>query len=683
MLQGNLADIELSQVLHHLHFCRKSGCIRFASAGDEKLLYFLRGDLIYASSNQPSERVGAFLVERGMLGPEQLEVGLLESERSHTNLTDYLVSARLITAHDLTLVLKELTEKIIFGLSRWRSGEFRFEEPLPNKVTQSLRLASAGTLMEGIRRFGEWEETQRYLGSQDTVLQVVTGAEKHPRHAFLTPAEQEVLSLVDGHRTARMIATESHVLAFDACSALARLIRWELVRRVEAPPEPSTHATTFLDRPPAGASAEKPSGQTSFKAIRDRCRKLVAEGSFEKALELLHELRGRLESDRARADLESLEHELKVSEAAYMRALVRTVGTERKIPRRRHEFGIGTSPTMTIEAGFVLSQIDGQTSNGDLCTISGLSRLRTYEVLEELAKIGAIDLAPRRSHQPAASPDRKPVEAPAPAHPALALPAVAPLAGAQGDGGGASPVARPPAAKAADEGRAARDRGGGDGDGAAPRRIVSYEQAEVSSRAPASPVLVQADVPAARPPVVPTAAAEHADRVAKAAAIYKDVQRTVELDHLEDALTMMEKATSLDPGNASYLQYYRSLKQHVATKAGRKLFALAEKAHQTGNLQDAWDLVNRAIAADPTVAKFYAAAAAILAESGASIDQAKRCARKSIEMEPLNADFHYILGVIHMKAGDNARAQEDLRCALTYNPAHADARKALARLKRP
>ncbi|MBI5499637.1 MAG: hypothetical protein HY907_05310, partial [Deltaproteobacteria bacterium] len=100
------------------------------------------------------------------------------------------------------------------------------------------------------------------------------------------------------------------------------------------------------------------------------------------------------------------------------------MGTDRhrsEVPRRVAAPSLADLPLSSGE-GFVLSQIDGKTSVGDLELITGLDGESLATALERLLSLGLIETGPvvrpgRGVARPAILPDRPPTEPPAEARP--------------------------------------------------------------------------------------------------------------------------------------------------------------------------------------------------------------------------------------------------------------------------
>ena len=72
-IRGTLETMGLPELLQWLCQGRKTGTLVLARGDLEKRVLFDDGKIVSCASNDPQERLGVFLIQRGLLSPSQLQ----------------------------------------------------------------------------------------------------------------------------------------------------------------------------------------------------------------------------------------------------------------------------------------------------------------------------------------------------------------------------------------------------------------------------------------------------------------------------------------------------------------------------------------------------------------------------------------------------------------------------------
>ncbi|MEO8382821.1 MAG: DUF4388 domain-containing protein [Acidobacteriota bacterium] len=200
VLQGDLAAFRLPAVLTFLSNGRKSGTLSLTLEDKEALLFFDDGALVFAGSNQESFRLGAILLRKKKITPEQgariNELMLREAGRYG----DLAVQESVLTEEQLRDFLKVQVSEIVYDAFVWDGGRFSFfqDTSLPSyAVTIAIDLPNL--IMEGARRIDEWAQCLRLLPDKSVVFRVV--ATPRDEKITLTVDEWKILFLINGQRS--------------------------------------------------------------------------------------------------------------------------------------------------------------------------------------------------------------------------------------------------------------------------------------------------------------------------------------------------------------------------------------------------------------------------------------------------------------------------------------------------
>jgi len=161
VLSADVRSFPLADLLELVHGMGKSGFLLFQHAEEEKAVYLTRGEVVFAESNLPSDRLGACLLRSGALTPAQLEL----AERRYHPLTRFgkvVVELGLLTPRDLWNGVRGQVEEIVRSLFSFSAGWIHFweGEVEPANVVR-LSLPTRRLIEEGLERR---DELLRFLG---------------------------------------------------------------------------------------------------------------------------------------------------------------------------------------------------------------------------------------------------------------------------------------------------------------------------------------------------------------------------------------------------------------------------------------------------------------------------------------------------------------------------------------
>jgi uncharacterized protein DUF4388 len=246
---GSLAALTVPEVVQFVFTSLKSGVLllafgddadRAASAdGPERLrrksIYFRDGQVVFASSSDRADRLGAVLGGAGIVSPADLErCGRLV--RSGRPLGKVLVDEGVLSPGQLYAGIGLQVREILLGAFVETEGTFAFlEGPHDERNAVKLPERTRELLLAGMKRVEEAEGLALQLGGRAAVLCRGDGAPRPP----LPPAEARLLELADGRRTITRAAAEGEIPLLAALRAAVALVA-DGVLRVEpagaAPP---------------------------------------------------------------------------------------------------------------------------------------------------------------------------------------------------------------------------------------------------------------------------------------------------------------------------------------------------------------------------------------------------------------------------------------------------------------
>jgi hypothetical protein len=296
VLSGELRAIPIADILLMLNNNRKTGVLRCAQGEASKSVEWENGEIVFARSSLPADRLGAYLVSRGKITPAQEE----EAARSigaQERLGKGLIRLGLLTPADLWTAVRGQVVEIVYSLFHWKEGTFDFREGQPSPEKIALNTGIMNVIMEATRRLDEWSRFKEKIQDDRVILSPVKSLEELARSVDLSDFEKIVLGQVEGRRTVGEIVARSGRSEFDSWQALYALlsagaIRVQLLTFDAGGPEPLVPAQpqddTALDR-----TIERYGGAVATLLARaataggpseiTRLRKRLREASFDQA----------------------------------------------------------------------------------------------------------------------------------------------------------------------------------------------------------------------------------------------------------------------------------------------------------------------------------------------------------------------------------------------------------------
>lgn len=207
VLHGDLTSFKLPDVLTFLNLSSKTGILTLSREDRVATVYFENGNLVFASSNQETLRLGAVLVKNRKFSKAQCDEVEAAMQPGGVKFGALAVKMGLLTEDELRDSLKIQVSEILYDCFSWNDGLFSFEDGHRRPdwaVTISINVASL--LMEGARRIDEWERCLQLLPDSAIVFRV---SDRPPdNEVSLSIEEWKVLFRINGARSLRQICDE-------------------------------------------------------------------------------------------------------------------------------------------------------------------------------------------------------------------------------------------------------------------------------------------------------------------------------------------------------------------------------------------------------------------------------------------------------------------------------------------
>jgi hypothetical protein len=341
-ISGNLRTMPFPDLLQWVSQSRKTGTLAVEGDPYSKKIYFREGTVIAASSENPKEYLGYYLVGWNYVGEDELQELLDMQDRHGTLLGELLVIIGRLSREELLHILQVKTEEAVYDLFLWESGDFRFlENILPAKKFQPLNLPVDMLIMEGVRRKDEWERSRQRIPDGNWIPRLVRAVDVQQ----MGPTELSILREINGENSIEDIALASRLALFHVLHFVDQGVSHGLF---------AINPPTGEDRPIPGFS------QGSWRGRLREAEKALSNGDLLGAHRKLADLENTFAGNR-----EVLENASAVSrrlrEALDDLSLENSTILELAIPVSQL-----TSLSCSPEEGFMLSRINGIYSFGEI-----------------------------------------------------------------------------------------------------------------------------------------------------------------------------------------------------------------------------------------------------------------------------------------------------------------------------
>jgi hypothetical protein len=229
-IEGPLRELGIHDVFQLLDLSRKTGMLRVTSElrDDEGIVIFEAGRVVQASVRSNPMSLEDMLLRSGRVTETDVERArvMRSGNGKGRSLGDHLVQCGALSRKELERQMRLQIESVVFELMSWREGFFSFEElsqeDLP--AAPEIHVSTESLLMEGARRIDEWSRIADKIPSLTIVPTLAPVDEAHPSQIDLLPDEWAVLTMIDGKRDLRAIATALGRAEFDIAKVVYGLV---------------------------------------------------------------------------------------------------------------------------------------------------------------------------------------------------------------------------------------------------------------------------------------------------------------------------------------------------------------------------------------------------------------------------------------------------------------------------
>jgi hypothetical protein len=260
---GSIDPKSFPFVLMDLHRQDATGSLKVEGPFYQKDLYFRQGRILFGSSNDPRDQLGAILIESGKITPEQLEE-VQAKVGPGSPLAKVLSESGFVSQRELGDAARIKLERIVADVVAFPSGAYNFEDGVLPKGAVDLKLATEKLLLAAVRRLSDRSVVLRHIESMDVVLKPVQEMAEAVQEIEADAAR--LPSQLDGRRALKEAAGLARIEEFEAAKIACGLLFLGYVRKASEPEADAAAASPFFIADGESAS-ELDLGQTARMAF--------------------------------------------------------------------------------------------------------------------------------------------------------------------------------------------------------------------------------------------------------------------------------------------------------------------------------------------------------------------------------------------------------------------------------
>ena len=321
----------LFQMMRDIYVRAKSGHLHFTHGTERRSLYFVRGLILYGTSDVEGEHLGNTLVRYGLMSQEDLERATPAVLRDRKRLGQVMQELGILDKPGLDEAIALHVRDLLFTMLDRGAVSFGFEE-MPEDDSQTALVAQirpGQMILEAARRLQAPEVMKQVLGDLDRPLSMSSHPLLGVQKLTLSPIDGFLLSRIDGVMTAREIFqitplpeedTERSLFAL-LCTGTVEYVPRTATWRARAAAAAQTGSQPDAPAPPPAppdAPAPEPAPGPSPTSKSDAGRSLKEETEREEARQVTEarrrEILDAFESLQGRDHFEVLGIERKANE---------------------------------------------------------------------------------------------------------------------------------------------------------------------------------------------------------------------------------------------------------------------------------------------------------------------------------------------------------------------------------
>ncbi len=308
--QATVDPTPLFRLIREIHVGAKSGHLHFTNGNERRSLFFLRGNVLHATSDVEGDHLGNTLVRYGFITQLDLERATPIVLSQRRRLGPVLQELEALDKARLNEGIGLHIRDVLFGVLDRADGSFVFEEMWADadRSEHGDAVSPGQIILEAARRLQAPDVIKKVLGDLDRALVLSANPLLRAQRLTLSPTDGFLLSRVDGMLTAREVFqiiplpaedTEHSLFALLCTGTVDYLPRTATSRArasLEAPTPPPpplvTSSAAALPTAPPPPSAPTTASDAGRQAAEEARQAAARQAIEERRLEIVEAFEG-------------------------------------------------------------------------------------------------------------------------------------------------------------------------------------------------------------------------------------------------------------------------------------------------------------------------------------------------------------------------------------------------------
>lgn len=233
LFRSSLDDVPLVGLLYAVSSNAQTGVAIVRSEYAFKEIFFKEGWVVFARTTKSEERIGNFLVKRGLITPSNLERMATKAKRDAVKLGRFLVTKGLLVERELHELLEFQIKEILCDLFSWKEGEFYFAEKEVAEEDVVVSYTPLDLALLAARRALDFSTFRKMIPHNKVIFRIPPYIERDKAKVMekLDANEKFIFSLIDGSRNIDQLIKFSGNDEVSAINILYRLVLMGLIKK--------------------------------------------------------------------------------------------------------------------------------------------------------------------------------------------------------------------------------------------------------------------------------------------------------------------------------------------------------------------------------------------------------------------------------------------------------------------